>query len=134
MTPISWLRATAEPGTRVGSLSLACCALEVESAIRLGLLRRETEDDADPERTAVLVAGTVTGPLAPVVREALLALPPDTTVVAFGACATSGGPYWDAPTVEPGAGEIVSVTAFVPGCPPSPAALMAAVLDDQGRP
>ena len=41
-------------------------------------------------------------------------------VIAFGACAISGGPYWDSYSVLPGASEVVPVDIFVPGCPPSP--------------
>ena len=118
------------PGVRVVvlSLGLACCAMEIESAIRLGLLVPDEPSDAVAERTVVLVSGTVTDPLGPVVVAAVAAVPPPVSVVAFGVCASTGGPYWDAPTVVPGADRLVPVSTYVPGCPPRPGALIDALL------
>ena len=48
-------------------------------------------------------------------------------IVSFGACATSGGPYWDAPTVRPGIEVLFpgqEIASYVPGCPPRPEALV----------
>jgi NADH-quinone oxidoreductase subunit B len=80
-------------------------------------------------RPVLVVAGTCTDALAPAVRAAYDALPDGTRVVSFGACACSGGPYWDSYSVVPGVGDLVPVDLFVPGCPPRPEALVAAVLD-----
>lgn len=123
-------RLTAEPGTRVivASVGLACCAMEVESAARLGLLRAEVGDGEGAARTFLLVAGTVTDVLAPAVHAILATLPPDTLVVSFGACAGTGGPYWDAPTVTKGVDQLVPVAQYIPGCPPRPDALIAGLL------
>ena len=120
-------RIEADPGVRVllASLGLACCALEVESAVRLGLLVPEHPADRSPQRTVVLVTGTVTDALVPAIRAVVDGLPPDTQVVSFGACAATGGPYWDAPTVAKGVDQFVRVTAYIPGCPPRPDALVA---------
>jgi NADH-quinone oxidoreductase subunit B len=84
---------------------------------------------ADPQHLAhvLVVAGTVTRALASTVLAAYQALPEPRVVVAFGACAISGGPYWDSYSVLPGAGEIVPVDLRVPGCPPSPHDLAAAI-------
>ncbi|MDU4677808.1 MAG: proton-conducting membrane transporter, partial [Cutibacterium granulosum] len=51
-------------------------------------------------------------------------------VVAFGACACAGGPYWDSATVVPGVSMLtgrvpVRVDGWIPGCPPPPQALCA---------
>jgi len=115
------------PGVRVvmASLGLACCAMEVESAVRMGLLLEDDQEPAEAERTVLLVAGTVTDALVPAVTAVLAELPPDTTVVSFGACAGTGGPYWDAPTVTKGVDQLVVVARYVPGCPPRPDALVA---------
>lgn len=129
----------AAPGVRVVvlSLGLACCAVEIESAIRLGLLVADGDGDAESDgpvqRTVVLVSGTVTAPLAPAVVSAVEAAeaqfsPAVVSVVAFGVCASTGGPYWDAPTVVPGADRLVPVSTYVPGCPPRPDALIDALL------
>lgn len=115
-----------DPGIRVSlaSLGLACCAMEVESAVRLGLLVAAGE--AEPaDASVLLVAGTVTEPLVPVVQRALDSCPPGTLVVSFGACAATGGPYWDAPTVVNGVDGILPVATYIPGCPPRPDALVA---------
>jgi NADH-quinone oxidoreductase subunit B len=128
-------RVAAAPGVRVVvlSLGLACCAMEIESAIRLGLLVADAESDGPVQRTVVLVSGTVTAPLAPAVVSAVEAAeaqfsPAVVSVVAFGVCASTGGPYWDAPTVVPGADRLVPVSTYVPGCPPRPEALIEALL------
>lgn len=118
-------RLAADPGVRVdvASLGLACCSLEVAAAVQRGLLEPIEPSDTEPEdgRRVLLISGTVTDALAPAVRSAAGS---GATVVAFGACATSGGPYWDAPTVLKGVDEIVPVAAYVPGCPPRPEALV----------
>ena len=109
-------------------MGLACCAMEVESAARLGLLRAEVGDGEGAARTFLLVAGTVTDVLAPAVHAILATLPPDTLVVSFGACAGTGGPYWDAPTVTKGVDQLVPVAQYIPGCPPRPEALLHALI------
>ena len=85
-------------------------------------------DDVYGSSTAsiLIVAGTITSALEPAVlglRDELAEQGP-VRVLAFGACATSGGPYWDAPTVANGLAG-VEVASYVPGCPPRPQALVA---------
>lgn len=128
-------RVAADPGVRVqvAHLGLACCAMEVDSAVRLGLLVPVADDPATPGAsgpTILIVSGTVTEPLVPAVRAAVAAAGPDdaVAVLAFGACASTGGPYWDAPTVVNGVDRVVPVAGYVPGCPPRPDALIDAVL------
>lgn len=121
-----WRLAT-RPGVRVVEAGLACCSLEVEAAVGMGLL---VPDDGSSDVRAVasilIVAGTITAALEPAVRAMReeLAEQGPVRVLAFGACATSGGPYWDAPTVANGLAGI-EVASYVPGCPPRPQALIA---------
>lgn len=109
---------------------LACCALEVEAAAARGLLvpSDPSEGESGPPGPSVLiVAGTVTHALQPAVDRAYRSLAErgQVRVLSFGACSTSGGPYWDAPTVLAGIESALDVDAYVPGCPPRPEALAA---------
>lgn len=123
-------RLAADPRLCVVNLGLACCVLEVDSAVRLGLLVMEEASVpvVEPAATVLLVSGTVTDVLAPAVQRVFAALSGRVSVVAFGACASTGGPYWDAPTVMKGTDELLPVHAFIPGCPPRPEALVAGLL------
>ncbi len=128
------------PEVRVvmATLGLACCAMEVESAVRMGLLRDDDGGVEGPgvppvEGTVLLVAGTVTDALVPAVLKVLAELPPGTVVVSFGACAGTGGPYWDAPTVTKGVDQLAAVALYVPGCPPRPEALVAGLRSIAGQ-
>ena len=83
----------------------------------------------------LVVAGTVTDKLAPLVREAYRGLPEPRRVLSFGACSNSGGPYWDSYCVTKGADQLIPVDVYVPGCPPRPEALLHGLrllLDAQG--
>ena len=54
-------------------------------------------------------------------------------VVAYGACASSGGPYWDSYCVTRGAHLVVPVDVWVPGCPPRPEGLIYGVMQLQKK-
>ncbi|MBI1377008.1 MAG: hypothetical protein GC157_05950 [Frankiales bacterium] len=75
----------------------------------------------------LVVSGTVTHVLAPLVRRLVESAPGDPVVVSFGACACTGGPYWDSYAVADGVDTVVPVDVYVPGCPPPPEALREAV-------
>lgn len=102
----------------VATLGLACCVVETEAAT---LGRRAVPEPPVGARRVVVVAGTVTDAVAPLVARAVAAA--DAVVVSFGACACAGGPYWDSPVVTKGVDELVAVDHYLPGCPPSPGAL-----------
>lgn len=106
-------------------LGLACCQVEVEAAT---LGRRELDAVPAGARVVLVVAGTVTDALAPAVLRASARLG-EPLVVAFGACACAGGPYWDSPVVTKGLDQLMAVDHLVPGCPPPPGSL-AALLDE----
>ena len=126
---LDMLRLASRPDARVHVMSagLACCSLEFEAAVATGLLVEESGVSDAPSLASILVvAGTITHALEPAVEKlyADLAEHAPVRVMSFGACATSGGPYWDAPTVAPGLGSL-PVESYVPGCPPRPEALVA---------
>ena len=110
------------------NVGLACCAVEAMVA-SLGLSDpKGTVPVAGQDRTieVLIVSGTVTDRLAPLVRDLYDSLP-GVQVLSFGACANSGGPYWDSYCVTQGIDLVLPVDAYVPGCPPRPAALIAAL-------
>jgi len=119
-------------------VGLACCAVEflaaslggTDDVARLGAL----PVTADPGEAQVLVvSGTVTDRLAPSVRALYDRLPGPKHVISFGACANSGGPYWDSYAVVKGVHTLLPVDVWVPGCPPRPEALLGALRDLDAR-
>ena len=101
----------------VESMALACCAAEVaQGCAQLDLLT----DGAAIDGNVLLISGTVSVGSLPTVVARFEAMPEPRYVVAFGACATSGGPYWDSYSVVPGIGSELPVAVVVPGCPPRP--------------
>ena len=111
-------------------VALACCTLEFDAASRFAAGPLPTIDAR--AEVVVVISGTVTDRLAPAVAaiidgcEQMAGRRPK--VISFGACASSGGPYWDSYAVTEGVDQLVAVDAYVPGCPPPPEAL-SAVLD-----
>ena len=110
---------------RVFDAGLACCAVEVSAALRrfAELFARVPPGTAGPVHVLV-VAGTVTDKLAPLVLRAYHDLPQPRLVMSFGACSNSGGPYWDSYCVTKGVDQVIPVDVYVPGCPPRPEALV----------
>ena len=136
MFPVRWLDWYGDGSLHVLEIGLACCSLELRAAAR-GVAAQDIAalPTALPPgaRVAVVVSGTVTDRLAPAVValvEACAGLAGRApVVVALGACASSGGPYWDSYAVTKGVDQLVPVDVYLPGCPPPPEALQA-VLDE----
>jgi NADH-quinone oxidoreductase subunit B len=137
---VRWLDWYGDGSLVVVDVGLACCALEFESAA-MGRADVPPQLTAPPlaadGRVVVVVSGTVTdrlaAPVAAIVDAARAYGNQRPAVISFGACASSGGPYWDSYAVTKGVGQLVEVDVFVPGCPPPPAALQAALLEVAGR-
>ncbi len=110
---------------------LACCAIEMISASmsrfdlaeRFGMLYRASPRQAD----LMIVSGTVTYKMAPLVYQLYEQMPEPKWVISMGACATSGGVF-DNYAIVQGVDKIVPVDIYVPGCPPRPEMLVHAIM------
>ncbi|HZD60560.1 MAG TPA: NADH-quinone oxidoreductase subunit B family protein [Anaerolineae bacterium] len=108
---------------------LACCAIDTIMIInqakldadRSGVIFRNSPRVAD----LMLVAGTITRKMAPMVKQLYEQMAEPKYVIALGACAINGGPFhYDSYTVVRGADKVIPVDVYVPGCPPRPEAVL----------
>lgn len=116
----------------------SCNACELEIAALAGphydLERFGLHVVASPRHAdCLLVTGPVTRNMAEALRRTWEATPDPKLVIAVGDCARDGGIFRGSYAVVGGVGDVVPVDAVIPGCPPSPAAILAGILDMVGR-
>jgi NADH-quinone oxidoreductase subunit B len=107
---------------------LACCAIEMICAAtsrfdfaRFGMeIMRPSPRQAD----LMIIAGTVTKKMIPQIVRLYNQMPEPKYVLAMGACASGGGPFKEGYNVVSGVDEFLPVDVYVPGCPPTPQALL----------
>jgi len=118
------------------TFGLACCAIEMMSTVasRFDLARFGSEAFRATPRQAdvMIIAGRLSKKMAPVLRQIYDQMPEPKWVISMGACASSGGVYNNYAIVQ-GADQVVPVDVYVPGCPPSPDALIYAFLKLQEK-
>ena len=118
------------------TFGLACCAIEMMSTAgsRFDLARFGMEAFRATPRQAdlMIIAGRLSKKMAPVLRQIYDQMPEPKYVISMGACASSGGVYNNYAIVQ-GADQIVPVDVYVPGCPPSPDALIYGILKLQAK-
>jgi NADH-quinone oxidoreductase subunit B len=109
------------------TFGLACCAIEMmaASASRFDISRFGSElFRASPRQADLLiVAGRVSQKMAPVLREVYDQMAEPKWVIAMGDCASCSGVFNNYALIQ-GVDKIVPVDVYVPGCPPTPDALL----------
>jgi NADH-quinone oxidoreductase subunit B len=114
----------------------ACCAIEfmAVSLSHYDIARFGSEVLRFSPRQADLmfVAGTIVDKQGPVLKTIYDQMPEPKWVISMGVCASSGGFYRSYHTMQ-GIDEIIPVDVYVPGCPPSPEALLRALMKIQER-
>jgi NADH-quinone oxidoreductase subunit B len=114
------------------NFGLACCAIEMIAAsmARFDIARFGAEVFRPSPRQAdlMIVAGTVTKKMAPLVVRLYHQMPEPKYVIAMGACAISGGPFKQGYNVLKGIDRYLPVDLHIPGCPPKPEALLHGLL------
>jgi NADH-quinone oxidoreductase subunit B len=116
---------------------LACCAMELMDfgasridAERKGyLLFRGTPRQCD----VMIVAGWVTKSMVPRIKRLYEQMASPKYVIAYGECATAGGPWYESYNIIKGIDQVLPVDVYVAGCPPKPENLFAALMKLQKK-
>src|SRR6187401_1131765 len=121
---VNWTRkASFWPAT----FGLACCAIEMMAtgAARYdtGRFGMEVFRASPRQADLMIVAGRVSQKMAPVLREIYDQMPEPKWVIAMGDCASCSGVFNNYALIQ-GVDKIVPVDVYVPGCPPTPDALL----------
>jgi NADH-quinone oxidoreductase subunit B len=116
---------------------LACCAIEMicAAASRYDIARfgMEIMRPSPRQSDLLIVSGTVTKKMVPIIVRLFNQMPEPKYVRSMGACASGGGPFKEGYNVVSGIDKFLPVDVYVPGCPPTPQALLNGLLKIQQK-
>ena len=119
------------------TFATSCCGIEFMAvgAARYDFARFGFEVARASPRQAdmIMVAGTITHKMAPVLKRLYDQMADPKYVVAVGGCAISGGPFKKSYHVLNGVDKILPVDVYIPGCPPRPEALLYGLMQLQRK-
>ncbi len=119
------------------TFATSCCGIEFMSvgAARYDFARFGFEVARASPRQAdmIMVAGTITHKMAPVLKRLYDQMADPKYVIAVGGCAVSGGPFKRSYHVVQGVDTILPVDVYIPGCPPRPEALLYGMIQLQRK-
>ena len=119
------------------TFATSCCGIEFMAvcAARYDIARFGFEVTRNSPRQAdvILVSGTITYKMAPVLRRLYDQMADPKYVIAVGGCAISGGPFKKSYHVVKGVDEILPVDVYIPGCPPRPEAMLYGLMQLQRK-
>lgn len=108
--------------------ALACCGIEficsLVSRFDLARFGMEVTRPSPRQSDLMIVSGTVTKKMMPIIVRLYNQMPEPKYVVAMGACASGGGPFKEGYNVVSGIDKFLPVDVYIPGCPPTPQALI----------
>ena len=120
------------------TFATSCCGIEMMAVAsakydfsRFGFeVARASPRQAD----VIIIAGTIVNKMAPVLKRLYDQMADPKYVIAMGACAISGGPFfYNTYSVVKGADHVIPVDVYVAGCPPRPEALLHALISLQEK-
>ena len=119
------------------TFATSCCGIEFMAvgAARYDFARFGFEVARASPRQAdmIMVAGTITHKMAPVLKRLYDQMADPKYVIAVGGCAISGGPFKKSYPVLNGVDKILPVDVYIPGCPPRPEALLYGMMQLQRK-
>ena len=114
----------------------ACCAIEfmgvVSSRYDVSRFGAELVRFSPRQADLMLVMGTITYRMAPVLQQIYDQMPEPKWVISMGVCASSGG-FYDNYSVVQGIDELIPVDVYVAGCPPRPENVIGALAKLQDK-
>lgn len=120
------------------TFATSCCGIEMMAAAaarhdmsRFGIeVYRPSPRQAD----VIIVAGTINYKMAPILKRLYDQMPNPKYVIAMGACAVSGGPFfYNNYAVMRGVDHLIPVDVYIPGCPPRPEAFLYGIMQLQRK-